>query len=193
MSLAQPPSGLAAAEFHHELTHLRKDWKWVLALGIVLIVCGIVALAYPLATSVAAVIVLGAASAVAGIGLIIFSFWAGKWSATLLQVLLGILYLVVGVVIMDRPVAGAVTLTAFIAAFFIMAGTFRMVAALMLRFPQWGWVLLNGIVTALLGVFIYRHFSDAALTAVGVLVGIDMVFSGWTWIMMALALRRLPL
>src|SRR6476661_8353058 len=80
----------------HELQHLRDEWWWFLVLGIVLVVSGTVALAYPFATSLAAVIVLGVSLLVSGLATIATSFWAGKWSATLLQLLIGIFYTVLG-------------------------------------------------------------------------------------------------
>ena len=76
--------------------------------------------------------------------------------------LVGVLYLVVGLLdSAKRPSQSAMTLTLFVAAFFIVVGGFRILAALMIRFPYWGWSLLNGIVTFLLGVIIYRHFPQA--------------------------------
>ena len=85
-------------------------------------------------------------------------------------------------------------MTLFIAAFFIVAGGFRIVAAWSVRFPYWGWALLNGIVTFLLGVIIYRlyNFPRRRSGFIGLLVGIEMLFHGWTWIMLSLAIRRIP-
>ena len=137
-------------------------------------------------------LVLGVALTVAGIATIITAFWTGKWSGMLLQLLVGILYVVVGMQIADAPIKAGVVMAIFIAGFFIVAGAFRAVAALVVRFPHWGWALLNGFVTFLFGVVIYRHFPQAAFWLVGLLVGVEMLFNGWTWIMLALAVRRIP-
>ncbi len=83
-------------------------------------------------------------------------------------------------------------LTHFLASLFIVAGAFRTAAALVIRFPHWGWTLLNGVMTLLMGIVIDRHFPDAALWVIGVLVGVDLVFQGWSWIMLATAIRNLP-
>jgi uncharacterized membrane protein HdeD (DUF308 family) len=187
-----PAAASAASRSRHELQHLKQDWWWLLLLGGLLIVCGAVALAYPLISSVAAVIFLGATLIVGGVATIISALWAGKWSALLLQLLVGILYVVAGIVIMDTPVESAMLLTLFIAAFFIVVGAFRAVAALALRFPQWGWSLLNGVITLLAGIIIYKHFPEAALWVIGLLVGIELLFNGWTWVMVSLVLRKLP-
>jgi len=104
----------------------------------------------------------------------------------------GILYLVAGIAIAESPGKSAAILTLFLASMFIVAGAFRAVAALAVRFPHWGWSLLNGIVTLLCGVVIFRHFPESALWVIGVLVGVDMILHGWTWIMLSLAIRNIP-
>lgn len=180
----------------HELAHLRKEWWWFMLLGILLVVCGTVAIAYPPITSLGAVMVLGVLLIISGAATIVSSFWTGKWGALLLQVLVGILYVIVGMAIMDSPVESTVVLTLFIAAFFIVVGTFRIVSSLVLKFPQWGWGLLNGVITLLIGAIIYKRFTETplrvALIVIGVLVGIELLLNGWTWIMLALNLRQLP-
>jgi uncharacterized membrane protein HdeD (DUF308 family) len=70
-------------------------------------------------------------------------------------------------------------------------GVFRSIGALVLRFPQWGWALLNGVITLLAGILIYRQLPFDALWIIGLLVGLEMLFNGWTWIMLALVLRRI--
>jgi uncharacterized membrane protein HdeD (DUF308 family) len=164
-------------------------------LGVLLVLCGAAAIAVPpftVAYTLVTVIVLGVLLMVSGIVTIVSAFWIGKWSGMLLHLLAGILYLVTGFVITERPVATAAVMTLFIAATFIVLGAFRIASALALRFPQWGWVMLNGIITLLLGVVIYRHFLESALWVIGLLVGIELLFNGWSWIMLSLAVRKIP-
>jgi uncharacterized membrane protein HdeD (DUF308 family) len=139
----------------------------------------------------AVTIVLGALLMVGGLAMIVSSFWIGNWSGFLVQLLVGILYLACGFVMTEKPVMSAVAMTVFIAISFIVLGVFRSVGALMLRFPQWGWALLNGVITLLAGILIYRQLPFDALWVIGLLVGLEMLFNGWTWIMLALALRSL--
>jgi uncharacterized membrane protein HdeD (DUF308 family) len=80
-------------------------------------------------------------------------------------------------------------LTKFIAIFLIVSGLFRIVSALATRFRDWGWVLLNGGVTLLLGIIINRQLPEAALWVIGLFLGIEMIFNGWGWVMLALGLR----
>jgi uncharacterized membrane protein HdeD (DUF308 family) len=179
----------------HELAHLRSGWWWFLALGALLAIGGAAAIIVPAFTvtmSFVAVVVLGIVLMASGIATIIGAFWAGKWSGLLLQMMVGILYVMAGFMISDAPGRSALVMTLFFAALFIVLGAFRIVAALLMRFPQWGWGLLNGVVTLLAGIVIYRHFPESTLWVIGILVGVEMLLNGWTWIMLALALRNLP-
>lgn len=181
-----------ARAIQHELRQLRDEWWWFLVLGILLMVCGAVALIYPLIASLAAVVVLGMSLLVSGVATIAGAFWAGKWSGMLLQLLVGIFYTVLGFIIMDTPIASTVSLTLVVAAMFMVVGMMRSVAALSIRFPQWGWSLLSGALTTLVGVAIYKNLPETALWAVGTLIGIQLLFDGWFWIMLAAAIRRIP-
>ena len=185
--------GPIAQAIRHELQHLRKEWWWFLLLGILLMVSGTIALSYPFVASLAAVTVLGVSLLVSGVATVVTSFWAGKWSALLVQLLIGIFYAVTGFLIMDAPVTSTVSLTLVVAAMFVVVGTMRSIAAIMIRFPQWGWSLLSGALTTLVGIVIYKNLPETALWAIGTLVGIQLLFDGWYWIMLAAAIRRLPI
>jgi uncharacterized membrane protein HdeD (DUF308 family) len=182
----------AGSLLREELGHLRSHWWCLLLLGVFLVACGVVALVFPALTNAVAMEVLGITLTVTGVATIITAFWVGKWSGLLVQLLAGILYLVVGLQIAETPVKAGVATAALMAGFFIVVGAFRGVAAMILRFPGWGWSLLNGAVTFLCGVVIYRHFPQYALSLVGLLVGVELLLSGWTWIALALGVRKLP-
>jgi uncharacterized membrane protein HdeD (DUF308 family) len=190
---APSPAPFVAGELlNQEFQHVRSGWWCFLLLGILLVLGGVGAIAFPVITTAYATVILGAILMVTGIATIITAFWSGKWSGVLLQLLCGILYVVSGYIIADKPFEAAAVLTLVMAAFFVVIGIFRSIAALVIRFPHWGWALLNGVVTLLAGVIIYRHFPDAALWVIGLLVGLEMLFHGWTWIMLSLAIRNIP-
>jgi len=179
----------------HELQHLRSHWLWVLLLGVLLVVAGTAAIVVPsltVGTTFAVTIFLGALLMVGGVATIVSAFWIGKWTGFLVQLLVGLLYLAGGFVMTEKPLASAVFITIFIAVLFIVLGTFRSIGALALRYPQWGWSLLNGVVTLLAGLIIYRQLPFDAAWVIGLLVGLEMLFNGWTWIMLAVLLRNLP-
>ena len=176
----------------HEFHHLRLHWWWFLLLGLLLVVCGTTAIIFPALGSLAAVSVLAAILMISGAAMILSAFWAGKWSGVLVQLLVGILYLAASFVVTERPLVTVALLTLFIAVAFMVIGIFRILAALLIHFPQWGWALLNGTVTFLAGLIIYRHLPLDALWVIGLLVGLEMLFNGWTWIMLAMSIRRIP-
>lgn len=179
----------------HELEHLRSQWIWFLVLGLLLTAAGTAAVVVPpitVGTTFAATIFLGVLLMVGGVAMIVSSFWIGRWSGFLVQLLVGLLYLACGFLITEDPAVSSFAITVFIAVSFVVMGIFRTIAALTLRFPQWGWALLNGVVTLLAGVVIYKQLPNDALWVIGLLVGLEMLFNGWTWIMLAIAIRRIP-
>lgn len=173
----------------HELAALRDQWIWFLVLGIALIVFGTIAIGSAFFATVAATILFGFLLLAGGIALIVGSFWAGRWSGMLLALMVGLLYTVVGLIIVDHPVDAAVQLTLIAAFFFIITGIFRIVFALAERFTNWGWILLNGAVTLLLGLLVYKQWPDSGLWLIGLYIGIEMLLNGWAWVMLALGLR----
>jgi len=173
----------------HELHPLRNQWWCFLLLGIALVVLGSLCIIDPLVPSLASVVILGFLLMAAGITQIVGAFWAGKWSGMLLHVLIGVLYAIVGYMIVDAPVVNMVLITKFIAIFLIVSGAFRIISALVVRFQDWGWALLNGGITLLLGIIINRQLPEAALWVIGLFIGIEMLFNGWAWVMLALGLR----
>jgi uncharacterized membrane protein HdeD (DUF308 family) len=175
-----------------EFLRLRSDWYWFALYGLLLVVSGTVAIIVPPLAAVAAMIVLGAALLVCGTATIVLAFWAGRWTGVLVHLLVGILYVIAGFAIFDMPVGAGLNATLFVAVFFIVVGIFRALAALLIRFPHWGWSLLNGLVTFLLGAVIYRQFSHGHIWILGLLIGLELLFHGWTWIMLALAVRNIP-
>src|SRR6185437_8861280 len=127
-----------------------------------------------------------------GIAQTISAFWAGRWSGFLLTIFIGLLYMVAGVFIISHPVESTIELTLMLAFLFVVCGVFRIVTALVLRFPHWGWPLLNGVIAVLLGVMIYKQWPSSGLWVIGIFIGIEMIFNGWAWVMFSLGLRSLP-
>lgn len=177
------------AVLRHELQALHQQWWCFLLLGISLIVIGSICIAEPLIGSIASVLFLGFLLLAGGITQVVSSFWAGRWSGMLFHLLIGVLYAVVGYMIIDAPGVSLAVLTKFIAIFLIVSGIIRIVASLVERFHDWGWVLVNGMITLILGLVINRQ-PDASLWLIGLFVGIEMIFNGWAWVMLALGLRR---
>ncbi len=176
----------------HELEALRSQWWWFLLLGALLIFSGMIAVSSPWMATEVIVTVLGLLLLLCGGAQIVGSFWAGKWSGFLISLLAGVLYACVGGMMVAHPDAAGVVLTLLIGAFLLVGGVFRSVAALALKFHHWGWMLLNGVITTMLGVMILSRWPGSSLLIIGLFVGIDMIFNGWAWVMLSLGLRNLP-
>jgi uncharacterized membrane protein HdeD (DUF308 family) len=181
-----------AVVLRHELHHVRTHWWWFLVLGLLLVLCGTLALTFPIITSVFAISFLSIMLLVAGVATLVGAFWTGKWSGFLIHLLTGILYLAAGFVVSEDPRLSLTMVAIYVAITFMVMGMFRVLAAMMVRFPQWGWALLSGCVTFLTGLIIYRHSLLDAPWIIGLLVGLEMLFSGWAWVMLALEIRRIP-
>jgi uncharacterized membrane protein HdeD (DUF308 family) len=172
-----------------EMEVLKGKSLWAIALGVVLIALGLLALAYPAVATLASTTFFGVLLLIGGVLQIASAFWARGWGGFFLYLLLGLLYLFVGVVLVERPLISAVEWTLVLAVFFVAGGLFRLVVALSQRFSGWGWAALNGAVTLLLGVLIWRGWPGDGLWVIGTLVGIDLLFNGWTLVMLGLAVR----
>jgi len=190
--MASAPQSYPADVLSAELEPLRKRWFWLLLLGIVLILVGLAAISSSFIATLATVIALGTFLLIGGGVEIINAFWARRWRGFWMHLLAGILYLVLGLLFIDRPVATAAAFTLMLAAAFLIGGLFRIILALSERFHGWVWVLVNGIVTLILGILIWREWPESAFWVIGLFVGIDMVFAGWSWVMTALAVRSIP-
>ena len=177
-----------------EMHRMRDQWLWFLLAGLALVVIGGLAIGWScLGTiTIAATWLFGFVLLAGGIVEMIHAFSARRWSGTLLHVLIGVLNIGVGMMIIDDPGESALVLTKIISIFLIVGGMFRIVAALIQRFNGWGWVLLNGVITLLLGILVYKQWPASGLWFIGLYLGIDMIMNGWGYIMLGIALKQLP-
>jgi uncharacterized membrane protein HdeD (DUF308 family) len=183
-----------AGVIQENLKALRDSWFWFVLLGIGLIVLGLVALTYTgmVWATVASAVFFGCFMAVAGIFYIVGAFYTRGWGGFFLNLLAGVLYLAAGIIIIDRPVEAAVFYTLLLAVFFFVEGLFRIFAALAGRFHHWVFMLLNGVVTLLLGILIWREWPFSGLYVVGLFLGINLIVSGASFVSLGLSARKLP-
>lgn len=162
---------------------IRKDSKSAKWAGWILLIAGFLALVSPFAAGVSITIVIGALLLVGGAAQIFVVFRAGSFGAGLLMAILGILTIVAGGYMLSQPLSALATLTLFLAGYFIALGIVETIAAFGAKPASgWGWILFDGIISLILGVMIWRQFPVSGIWAVGTLVGIRMIISGWTMI-----------
>lgn len=181
--------GIFSKNFN-DLEDLRKNWGWFLTLGILLTFLGVLAIAASTATTIVSVIFLGSLLVIGGIAQTIYAFWIRKWSGFSLSLLAGILYSVTGIFLIIHPIEAAISLTLLLAAFYIVGGLFRMITSVMTRFNLWGWALLSGTIKFILGMLIWQGWPETGLWVFGLFIGIDLIFFGWFWIVLALSARK---
>jgi uncharacterized membrane protein HdeD (DUF308 family) len=178
-----------AGDVASSIGQARKEWGWYLVLGILLILLGIYAIVYGEAATLAAIIVLGIVLLVAGIVQIVGAFMARGAGHVILALLVGVLDIIVGLMLLQHPGIGALTITLLLAALFVFGGIFRFVSALWLQFPQYGWVALSGALTFILGILLWLQWPVSAAWFIGFIVGLNFIFVGITWAMLALRLK----
>jgi len=152
---------------------------WLLTLGILEIIAGGVAIAIPVIASLAAVAVFGAALIIAAISQLVHAFQLRARRRSALYVFSGLLYAVAGVLVIAYPIGGALTLAVWIAVLLIVSGGLRAVFATAVRpIPGWGWLFAAGIAGIVLGVMLLVGWPVTALWGIGVLLGINLIFTG---------------
>jgi len=154
-----------------------KTAKWV---GVLLIIAGFLAMFMPLAAGAAFATMIGALLGFGGVALLVLAFRAGSFGHGLMVFVVGALTLVAGVYMMARPGIALATMTLFLAAYFVVAGITEVISAFQVKpVAGWGWLLFGGVVSVLLGTMIWRQWPLSGAWAVGVLVGVRMLMSGF--------------
>lgn len=170
---------------------VREKWGWFLALGIVFVIGGMFAIALPLISSIFVGIFLAVIMVVAGVVQIIHAFRVQRWGGFLLELLIGVIVLVGGLAMYILPVFAALAITIVVAATFLAQGVFQVLLAFRLR-PRdgWGWILFAGIIALVAGVAIMAQYPFSGLWVPGVLAGISLLFTGWSYIALGIGGRR---
>ena len=167
------------------------NWGWFLTLGIVLLLAGVAAIAFPLVSTIAAKIALGWIFLLSGLLLVIHAFSIQQWRGFLLGLLLGVLYLVAGGWLAFFPFTGIITLTLLLAALFLAEGIVEVIMAVRVRPHEgWGWLLLSGLVAVAVGLLIASELPSSAAWAIGLLAGVNLLSTGASFLVLALAGRR---
>lgn len=177
------------------LASLRDAWYWFLIIGIVFIIGGILAFFNPVASSLAIEIVIGVTFLVVGIIRIFQAFrYKTDWGTNFwLFLLLAILELILGVLLLQNPLAGLLSLT-FIAGILIAAsGILKFIMALQIKpLDGWIWMLMSGIVSLILAVLIFWDFGESFTFTLGVLLGAVLLSDGIFLIIYAFTVKNLP-
>lgn len=169
-------------------TEMQKLSGWFLALGVLLVISGFVIMLFPVAGTFAVEILFGILLLVGGIGQVVMAFLARKWSGFFLTLLTGLLYTVAGLLLLFYPLQGEITLTLLLGVFLLVTGVLKMALSSKLK-PRmhYEWLLFDGIITILLGFLILMKWPSDSLWVIGLLFGINVLFSGLSFLMLSFA------
>ena len=181
MSPAGPP--------YDERASLRPAWWLFLALGLVSIIVGFLAISSAFIATLASVVAFGVLLLVEGIMEVIHAVMVRNWRGFALHLLAAALYLILGLFMLEDPARAAAFLTLLLAAALFTGGLLRIIFPLVMRFPSWPWVLLNGVVDLILGGVILSGWPESRLWVIGLFVGIELLTHGWSCVILALTVR----
>jgi uncharacterized membrane protein HdeD (DUF308 family) len=173
------------------LAPLRAKSGWIVALGVVYVITGLIALGSVVFATVVTVFVVGVMMLLAGVAEVISAFQIKSWGKFLLWVLLGVLYIVAGFATFENPLLAAALLTLLLGFALIASGVMRIVLAFSMKQEMpWVWVAVSGVITLLLGLIILAHWPVSGLYILGLFLGIDLIIAGLGWIGIGLGLKR---
>lgn len=169
---------------------LKAHRGWLLVLGIAYVIVGWIAIGYPMAATIAIQLLIGYILLVSGVISVIGAFFSGNWKNFILILLSGILYLIVGFLLVTNLRQGIIALTLLLAAFLLVEGFFKIINAYQLKpAKNWVWILVSGIASVILGVMIWAEFPQSSAFVIGLLFGIYFLLNGLGLIMFSFALK----
>jgi uncharacterized membrane protein HdeD (DUF308 family) len=173
------------------LEPLRAKRGWIIALGVIYVIAGLIALGSIVMATIVSVFVVGIMMLIAGVAEVFHAFQIKTWGRFLVWLLLGALYIVAGFLTFENPLLAAALLTLLLAVSLIASGIMRIVLAFSLKEGMpWIWVVVSGVITVLLGLVILAHWPVASLYILGLFLGIDLIFAGAGWLAVGFGLKR---
>jgi len=169
----------------------KKNSGFLIFLGILTVIFGVIAIASPLITGVAVAVFVGFLLLASGVAQIVHALKSKQWGTGFWGTVIGLLGVVAGLLMIFRPLVGLVTMTMLLAIYFLVDGISEIIAAFKIKPDQgWGWVLFNGIIAVLLGLMIWRQWPVSGAWAIGLLVGIHILMTGWSMIILGSGAKR---
>lgn len=169
---------------------LQSKWIWFVGLGVLLLICGVIALGNLLLATVASVYYVGMLMLFGGILYLIHAFQVRGWEHILFWALSGVLYVLAGIFAFINPILASAALTLFLAVALLIAGVFRVfIGRRMKPLKGWGWIVTSGVITALAGVVIALGWPVNSLWVLGLFLAVDLILQGWTMLAFGVGVR----
>jgi len=172
-------------------TIAKESVGWSIGLSVLMLLAGILAIVVPPVAGIAVLVVVAWLLILSGAAHLVFAWHTRTAGGTIWELLLGILYILVGAYALLHPVAGLASLTLFLTVYLFAEAVLELVLSFRLRpLPGSNWLLFDGIVTLVLAILIWRSWPSSTEWVIGTLVGISMLFSGTARLSLSLAARR---
>jgi uncharacterized membrane protein HdeD (DUF308 family) len=172
-------------------TEIKRAVGWSIALSVLMIVAGVLAIIAPPVSGIAVTILVGWLLVFRGAIHIVYAWHTRQWGGLMWEILLGIIYIVAGGYLLLHPMAGLASLTVVLAAYLFVESVLEFILSFQLRpLPGSGWLLVVGIITLILAIMIWQTWPASTMWVIGTLVGISMIFSGVARLMISLAARH---
>jgi uncharacterized membrane protein HdeD (DUF308 family) len=169
----------------------RHQWGWFVALGVLLLVCSLIAFGNIFAATVVSIYFVGLMMLIGGVAYLVHAFQVRTWQHVLFWALSGVLYLIAGILAFTNPLFASAILTLMLAFSLTIAGVLRIFVGSKLKSGRgWGWIVFSGIVTILAGVVIAIGWPVNSLWILGLFLAIDLLFQGWTLIAFGFTIRN---
>ena len=183
---------MASANINDEVFgELKKHWAWMLSLGIVMVILGVIGLGMTVLFNEIVVMYFGFLLLFGSGVQLMQAFRAEAWKGRVWHVLIALVYIVGGIIAVTEPVIAGMTFALLIAWTLIVIGVLRLFMALQMRGAAgWLWTLLGGVLSVVLGVMIINEWPQSGLWVIGLFVAIEILFAGWSQIMIALAAKN---
>jgi uncharacterized membrane protein HdeD (DUF308 family) len=174
-------------------TALAKSWKLLLTAGIISAVLGAIAIIVPPLASVTITLLVGILLLIGAVAYVAEAISRGTTGHRIWSFIVAIIYVIAGVWLIVNPAEGTITLTWVLAIFFLVIGIFRILAGIQARgkVPNAGWTIVNGILAVIIALLVIANLPSSAAWAIGLLVGIQLLFDGIMMITAGMAAKKL--
>jgi uncharacterized membrane protein HdeD (DUF308 family) len=173
------------------IEEIGKSWGWLLTIGLLLMVLGIVCIGTAKTATTVAILAFGWILVFSGVAWFVGTFQARSWGGVFLYLLNAIIRGMTGYVLLRHPDAGAESVTILIASLLVVGGVFRIVAASLIQFPRWVWTAISGAVAVILGFVVLGSWPASSTFFIGMAIGVDLIFDGSALIGFAGAIHTL--
>lgn len=171
---------------------LKRNWGWLLALGILFEILGFIGMGMVVTLTMVSILFIGVLFIAGGVIQLIDSFKCRGWKAFIWHVLIALLYIIAGGLVIYDPVAASAIITMILAWVLIVIGVTRCVMAFSLKSSSrgWIWLLIAGVAAIVLGIMILMQWPMSSFWIIGLLLAIEMIINGWSYILLALAIKN---